>query len=64
MTPPTTLLLGMVQGEWPIHAFTEEAQAMHWLRGAGSSRRRVWRVNVSDLVELRLVEPASYLEEL
>ena len=61
--PFTSLLLGMVEGEWPVRAFTEECHAMNWLRRAGGTRTRLWRVSIHDPVELRLVEPLPYLQE-
>lgn len=60
---PTELLLGKVDNEWPVHAFVEDAHALHWIRERhrDGRRKRLWRVTVSVESEVRLIEADARL---
>lgn len=61
--PPNELWLGMVNGQWPVHAFTVERDALRFLESAcAGERRHVWKATVTDLQEFVRVAPAPYLE--
>lgn len=61
--PPSELWLGMKDGEWPVHTFINENQAIYWLRDSETAprKRRVWKVDVVNATELTLVAPEPYL---
>lgn len=55
---PKTMWFGMVRGEWPVHSFTNESHATHWLeQDDGNRGRRVWRADLTNVVQMELVPP-------
>jgi len=55
---PESLILGMIDGQWPVQAFTLDTHALSW---AGSrcdedrDRVRLWRVDLTTVRPMRLV---------
>lgn len=61
--PPRVLWLGKTRNEWAVHAFINEGQAQFFLQGAPPDKpRRIFKVRIAEMVELRLVAPEPYLE--
>lgn len=59
-SPPTQLWLGMIEGQWPVQAFTVESHVIHWLTtGPALERRRAWpaTVTLGPEVRVQITEP-------
>lgn len=57
-TPPETLIIGMIDGQWPVQAFTVDAHALAWFQDGTDrpgNRRRLWRVTLTDATPLAIV---------
>jgi hypothetical protein len=59
--PPEWMLLGTIDGQWPVQVLPSEGQAMMFLRN-NRGRGHVWRVKVSMPVEMEMVEPQAYMQ--
>jgi hypothetical protein len=55
---PETLIIGMIEGQWPVHVFTAEAHALHCV-SEDPTARQVWEIEVADPVRLRFVPPTE-----
>lgn len=58
---PDTLILGMIDGEWAVQAFTSDEHAVAWVdqKRNGPARRRVllWRVQLANPEPLLVIPP-------
>lgn len=65
-TLPTMLILGMLDHEWPVHAFVDESAALHWAATLNDrDRPRLWLVDLTNVRALRVVPAtAARLEEV
>jgi hypothetical protein len=64
---PVVTHLGMVRGEWPVFAFSDEGQAAAWAAESPAERRTVWEVMILKLGEpmtARSVPATSVLEPI
>lgn len=55
---PDELILGMVRGEWPVQAFTNETHALSWVKD-DPILRHLRRVSVSMISELTFIAPSA-----
>ena len=63
---PESLILGMLDHEWPVHAVLDPAQALRWVANCNDrDRPRLWLVDLTNLRMLRVVPPVeARLEEV
>jgi hypothetical protein len=60
---PDELIIGMIDGQWPVVAFTTEGHAIAWFSSRSADhpagKRRLWRVKIVGAVELELTQPVE-----
>jgi hypothetical protein len=62
---PAELWLGMVDGQWPVQTFVNEGHALYWAATPSiEETRRVWKVRLVDVTELRLVQVPDRFEAI